>query len=415
MNKRIGFVSTRLAGTDGVSLETSKWYQVLERNGYECYAFAGELDTPEERSFLEPRAHFNDPEVLEMHEACYGVRTRPALLTKQMHVLKDLLKIKLYQFCEQFKIDLIIPENVLAIPMHIPLGMAVTEFIAETGMPTVAHHHDFSWERSRFLVNAVEDYLNFCFPPRLPTINHVVINSEASRQLSYRRGISNVVIPNVFDFANPPEPSTRRAALRKALGFDEDDLFVLQPTRIVPRKWIERAIEIVSLLDLKKPRLVISHESGDEGNQYVERVMEYANRLGVELECIGDMVGSTRGFIVETDKEFNVDDVYQAADLITYPSGYEGFGNAFIEAIYFKKPVVMNRYSIFVEDIEPHKFDVIAFDGFVTWDTMLQIRQYLDPERRNASVEKNYTIGQDHFSYEVLEKKLLPLIESFWY
>jgi glycosyltransferase involved in cell wall biosynthesis len=36
---------------------------------------------------------------------------------------------------------------------------------------------------------------------------------------------------------------------------------------------------------------------------------------------------------------------------VTYLSGYEGFGNAFIEAIYFKKPIIVNRYSIFVEDI----------------------------------------------------------------
>ena len=56
--KRIGFVSTRIAGTDGVTLETYKWYQVLERNGYECCFFAGELDTPKERSMLEPKAHF---------------------------------------------------------------------------------------------------------------------------------------------------------------------------------------------------------------------------------------------------------------------------------------------------------------------------------------------------------------------
>ncbi len=50
--KRVGFVSTRISGTDGVSLETYKWYQVLERNGYECYFFAGELDTPPGSIFI---------------------------------------------------------------------------------------------------------------------------------------------------------------------------------------------------------------------------------------------------------------------------------------------------------------------------------------------------------------------------
>ena len=38
---------------------------------------------------------------------------------------------------------------------------------------------------------------------------------------------------------------------------------------------------------------------------------------------------------------------------MTYPSTYEGFGNALLEAIYFRVPVVINRYSIYVQDIEP--------------------------------------------------------------
>ena len=43
---RIGFVSTRLAGTDGVSLEVAKWVQVLNGLGHECFFFAGELEWP---------------------------------------------------------------------------------------------------------------------------------------------------------------------------------------------------------------------------------------------------------------------------------------------------------------------------------------------------------------------------------
>ena len=49
--------------------------------------------------------------------------------------------------CRSSRIDLIVPENALSIPMHVPLGMAITELIAETGIPTIAHHHDFYWER----------------------------------------------------------------------------------------------------------------------------------------------------------------------------------------------------------------------------------------------------------------------------
>ena len=44
MSKNIGFISTRFAGTDGVSLESSKWAEVFEKSGHSCFWFAGELD-----------------------------------------------------------------------------------------------------------------------------------------------------------------------------------------------------------------------------------------------------------------------------------------------------------------------------------------------------------------------------------
>ena len=50
MIDRVGFVSTRIAGTDGVSLEIAKWAEVIERVGIECYYIAGESDRPAERT-----------------------------------------------------------------------------------------------------------------------------------------------------------------------------------------------------------------------------------------------------------------------------------------------------------------------------------------------------------------------------
>jgi hypothetical protein len=411
--ERVGFVSTRIAGTDGVTLETYKWHQVLERNGYECYFFGGKLDTPEERSFLEPKAYFGHPEILETTSLCFGKTTRRSSLSQKIQDLKDHLKSRLYEFCNEFNVGVLIPENALAVPMNIPLGLALTELIAETGMPTVAHHHDFSWERDRFLINAVQDYLQCAFPPNLPSVRHVVINSAASRQLSYRTGISNVVIPNVFDFMTPPGMPPNGKLLRRELGFHDEDLFILQPTRVVPRKWIERAVELVSLMKLSRPRLVVSHESGDEGDHYGQRILEYANRLGVEILYVGDKIGSARCFRARYDKKYSVDDAYLNADVVTYPSGYEGFGNAFLEAIYFKKPIVVNRYAIFLEDIEPCGFEVISFESFVTSEVVDRIKSSLDPGNLGWIVEKNFELGKRYFSFEVLERKLLPLIESF--
>jgi glycosyltransferase involved in cell wall biosynthesis len=413
--KNVGFVSTRICGTDGVSLEIKKWSEVLERMGYTCFYMAGLLDTPPEKSFLVEEAFFEYPEIIEIQKACFGRRKRPVKITEKIYLLKEKLKSSLYQFCKKYNIELLIPENALSIPMNIPLGLAITEFIAETGILTIAHHHDFSWERDRFLINCVNDFLNMAFPPDLPSIRHVVINSLASQQLSHRRGISNFIIPNVLDFSNPPTPPDEFSHdIREKIGLKKDDLFILQPTRIVPRKWIERAIELVYYLELSSPILVISHSSGDEGREYVNKIKEYAKRLGVKLMIINNIIGKERKVLPDGKKIYTISDAYKEADLITYPSGYEGFGNAFLEAIYFKKPIVVNRYSIYVVDIEPKGFEAIVIDGFVSEKTVKKVHYFLNnPSKLKEITEKNYLLAKKYFSFEILEKKLKLIIDSF--
>jgi glycosyltransferase involved in cell wall biosynthesis len=243
-------------------------------------------------------------------------------------------------------------------------------------------------------------------------MQHAVINSIASHQLSYRKGISNTIIPNVYDFANPPAPSViYRGEIKERIGLNEGDPFILQPTRVVPRKWIERSLEIVNLLNLKNPILVLSHSADDEGEMYNQRILEYANNLGVKLVSIEDLVGPEENYNNHNDKKYTIGDMYQCADLICYPSGYEGFGNAFLEAVYYKKPIVVNRYSIYVADIEPKGFDTITIEGFVTGQTVEKISEILiNEERRKQMIEDNYRLGKEYFSYEVLERLLLHLV-----
>jgi len=276
----------------------------------------------------------------------------------------------------------------------------------------IAHHHDFYWERERFLVNSAKDYLTCAFPPNLHNICHVVINSVASAQLSYRQGISNTLIPNVYDYASPPAPPDDYASdLREQIGLGENDPLVLQPTRVVPRKLIERSIEIVSLMNLENPVLVISHASGDEGDHYYRRILEYAEHWGVQVRAIEHLIGARRGKGPNGEKQYSIGDVYQCADLVTYPSGYEGFGNAFLETLYYRRPIVVNRYSIYIVDIEPKGFQVITIDGFASREAVRTIREVLENEKlREQTAQKNYELALQHYSYEVLERDLLNLL-----
>ena len=411
MNRNVGFISFRISGTDGVSLETMKWARILEKNGFHCYFMAGELDTPAEKSYLAPEAHFTHPEIKRLYQESFNRILRSPETTGGIHQYRLILKERINEFIRKFDLNMLIPQNTLTIPLNISLALALSEVIAETGIATIAHHHDFFWERKRFLRNCVWDYLNCAYPPHLSPVQHVVINSSAQNQLALRTGISSTLIPNVMEFETPPEEIddyTRDA--RKELGIADDELLVLQPTRVVQRKGIEHAIELVSRLE-RKAVLVISHASGDEGYEYEQRVKEFADVMKIRALFVSHRIGDVRKLDSEGKKIYTLQDIYPHADLVTYPSLVEGFGNAFLEAIYFRKPILVNNYSIYSYDIKPKGFDVIEMDDFISADTIKYTRQVLDsPERIRKMTETNYELGQKYYSYTVLEEKLMHLM-----
>jgi len=416
MSKNIGFVSTRFAGTDGVTLEASKWARVLKSAGHKYFWFAGLLDRSPQSCFLVPEAFFQHEKNIWIDRQIFGRKRRDPAVTDAIYELKTFLKKQLKEFIHKFNIDLLVAQNVLTIPMHIPLGIALTELIAETQIPTIAHHHDFYWERTRFLVNAVGDYLRMAFPPNLPNIEHVVINSAAQEELALRTGISSLVIPNVIDFENPPTVNEKNShELRQEIGLAPDDIMILQPTRVVQRKGIEHAIELVGELADPRCKLVISHEAGDEGAEYADWLKEHARESGVDLRLLNLRISDPMNPDVNRKDLYTLWDVYPHADFITYPSLYEGFGNAFLEAVYFKKPLLINRYAIFVKDIEPKGFDLIAMDGYLTRKTVQKVREVLkSPERREKMVNTNYEIAGRYYSFAMLRRWLNTLLANFF-
>lgn len=410
----IGFVGTRFAGTDGVSLEASKWAKVLWDHRHISYWFGGKLDTDPSVSMLEPHAYFGHADIQWINDRIFGRVNRDKEVTRRIYAISEHLKRALYDFVNRFDIEVMVVQNALCIPMNVPLGLAITTFIAETNFPTIAHHHDFYWERDRFSVNSIGDFLRMAFPPDLPSIQHATINSAAQRDFSHRCGASSILVPNVLDFEKPPVgQDDYNSDFRQQVGLDEDDIVFLQPTRIVPRKGIEHAISLVAALKNPKCKLVITHESGDEGDEYMHALMEMAEHEGVDLRLIADRIDDDRSDEGEV-KIYDLADAYAHADFITYPSIYEGFGNALLEAFYYRKPVLVNRYSIFVTDIEPKGFKVITMNGFLTKEVVSHVRKVIsDPVYREQMVDDNYELGKAFFSYSVLRRKLRALITNY--
>lgn len=415
-SRRIGFISTRISGTDGVSLEIGKWADVLTRMGHECFYVAGQCEFSLERSVVIPEAHFLHPVVKEINDACFGHTRREQHISTLIREVAGRIKRKLYEAIKQLRLDLIIAENALTIPMNVPLAAALDEVINETRIPCIAHHHDFVWERERFLVNCIHDYISALFPPRDPLMGHVVINSLAGAEFGRRTGLPYHVVPNVMDFHNPPPPPDDYTAdFRQSIGLTPDDRLILQPTRVVGRKGIEHSVELVRRLDDPRCKLVISHDHTDEGEEYKERIIWFARMLGVDVIFASDIIKDMRGTTADGRKIYSIGDAYRHADFVTYPSTYEGFGNAFLEAVYYKKPIFCNRYTIYQTDIEPFGFQTIKMNGFVTHAAVEEVRRVLsDPDAAREMVEHNYELGRRYFSYERVEAELRGLLTQPW-
>ena len=292
---RIAFISTRLAGTDGVSLETQKLATIVRRMGHEVFYCAGELDG-DVPGLLVPELHFRDPVAMRLGERAFSGAEPDPTLDEAIAERARALKWPLRQFLVDYQIEYVILQNLFAIPMQLPLAKAMAELLEETGLPGLAHNHDLYWERERFQVNRIPDFLDTYFPPDLPRLKHAVINSHAQQALKERRGLDSILIPNVFDFATPPPPVDAYSAdFRQAIGLSADDWLILQPTRVIPRKGIELAIDLAARLNDDRVKLVITHQAGDEGFAYLHQLEALAKEKGVDLRYVADLVDESRG------------------------------------------------------------------------------------------------------------------------
>jgi glycosyltransferase involved in cell wall biosynthesis len=360
---------------------------------------------------LIPELHFRDPEAEAIGELVFGRLEPPDGLMRRLDDATEHLQASLLDWLRESSIDVMVVENALAIPMHVPLGLALARVIEETGIPTVGHHHDFYWERQHFRLNCIPDLLSKTFPPDLPSIRHVAINSLAQRDLRLFRGLDASVVPNVFDYETPaPGLDDYNRNFREAMGFSAYDWLFLQPTRVIARKGIDISFELIRRLREPRARLAISHQAGDEGMAYYRQLLDRAEAMNVEVHYLASFIEDRR-VVRDGRKSYTLWDVYPHADFVTYPSLYEGFGNALLEAIYFRKPMLVNRYSVYVADIAPLGFDFVEVDGWISNEAISKVRRLLDdPKRRQAAVDRNYELARRHFSYTVLANALEQLL-----
>lgn len=399
----------RVAGLDGVSLESVHWSNILTKMGHKVKLVAGELDR---EGILIPELHFKWPGVAEIHDKVVYGNEDYRKIERVIFALAGRIEGKLRElFRNGGKVDLLVVPNVFSLPMHFPLAVALERTIQEFSIPTIARHHDFWWERERFLKSHMFHFFEHWFPSKSEHIKHTVINSIAQTELKKRTEIDALVIGDTFDFESSlGKIDDYSKYFRRDFGIGEDDTIFLQATRIVPRKRIELSIELLAKLNLPQAVLVVAGDEGDEQVGYRKSLRKIAQDKGVKILFIGDKVDSQRK-VVNGKRIYRLWDCYVNSDFVTYPTEVEGFGNQFVEAVYFKKPIILTPYPVYKADIAPLGFEVIEMSEEVSDEVVARVRELIDnPDKRKEIVEKNFTLGKQYFSYEATAEKIKELL-----
>jgi len=199
---RLVVVSFRLGGTDGVSIEATKWIDALRTLGHDVTTLAGS----------------GVADVI-IPELAIGATTPPSL-----EALSDAL----------IGADLVVVENLASLPLNVAARDVLYQALDQRA--ALFHHHDLAWQR--------EEWRHEATPRDQDRWFHVTINDVSRRELE-ARGVNAVTIRNSFD-CDPP--LGRRGFARDVLDIASERL-VLLPTRAIPRKNVAGALSLAASLD----------------------------------------------------------------------------------------------------------------------------------------------------------------------
>lgn len=438
----ICFISGKLGDVDGVSLEADKWISVLSGMGHQIFTVAGQYlrpleHVPESRSLLIDKLSFSSrrQQYYESRIFPHLDYRKPRLSEKKLEVLKNELQREgrgisdeIYDFIMSHNIDFIIAENTNAMPMTLLGATAVYDLTQRKSVAALFHHHDFWWERSRFSDCLLDSFLNAIMPPVSISNEHIVVSSYAEHILNSVKRVKPYVIPNCEDYENPPLKDEYNSHFREDMGFSHDDILIVQPTRIVPRKRIEDSIQLTALLGKRYPelagriRFVISLYPGDEAeSDYLQTIRSAAEEAELKLHLIYPRIRGER-MILEGERFYTNRDVLVNADLVSYLPRWEGFGNALLEAFAARVPVVTSTYLVYKTDIRGSGVKPVEIrDRYDRMGNLIieehvleEIHSVLtDSVERKMRVDLSFKSAARDFGMNLLERELAELIDSY--
>jgi len=269
-------------------------------------------------------------------------------------------------------LDVCIVHNIPSMPFNLAATAAINELADESKTRFVFWIHDIALLRPEWVGKEKEFPANL-FLHRGPNITYVTITEYRARQLEGLKFDGVQVIPNGVNIEDYLKIDKVTLELMHRLGIKFQDLIILVPVRVTPRKNIEMVIwvaeELKHLLSSDQTLKVLitgppDHQATTMGMRYLEYLNELIKRRGLEEEIIfcHDLISYDRAFVGNKVLKWSVGDIYSISDLVFVPSKEEGFGLPVIEAGAARKMVFCSRIPPFQElireDIDGFMFDL---------------------------------------------------------
>ncbi|GAG40490.1 unnamed protein product, partial [marine sediment metagenome] len=184
----------------------------------------------------------------------------PDQLMQSINEISDITKQQFLKYHQQEKFDLLLVHNIFSFSLHIAAAKAFAEIVDGYKIPTITTNHDYYWERGAYqntTSDQVQQFLDTYVPFQSKHIKYISINSIARQELLKRRSIESDVLGDFLDFNQSPwvKDDYNQTFLRD-IKVKENDLVVLQATRIIGRKGIGLALDFVAELNQHKEKLI---------------------------------------------------------------------------------------------------------------------------------------------------------------
>jgi glycosyltransferase involved in cell wall biosynthesis len=449
MKPRVLFIHYHIGERDGVGLEIEKRANLMMKLGAKVYYLTGDDKNKGKngkRTYMVKELHPKKTLISFMREFGFYRRMFNESTMISLHFqLESKIYKKMQRALEEIKPDLIFVHNLFSFPWNLAATTALVKLLDKYQVPTVAVHHDFWFDRKQYMkpsYHFIRETLDSLPPNRPYIIKHQVINSLDKKKLLRLRKIKAERIGDYFDYRRPiPQADDYNRDMRRKLGIRKDDLLILHATRIHKRKGIENAVVFARELgrQLKKQGkvringreiggksravLLFSNYVEFDELEYFKKVKKLADMVGLKVIWGWDWFSVKRDQM-NGEKRYSFWDSYVQADLVTYTSLWEGFGNQFLEAVFFKKLIVLFEYPVFKTDLKEEGYKYVSLGSDFRKKSGLRLvgkekveaaaqkalEILVDEERLGRVVNENFAIAKKNHGLDKLEKDMRELL-----